>query len=71
VSAARAARATRATAEWLADLARVSVPAMVVNTLESLLRDPQLEAAPGPAGPAQAGARRAASAAARISSGNE
>jgi crotonobetainyl-CoA:carnitine CoA-transferase CaiB-like acyl-CoA transferase len=135
--------ATRATAEWLDDLARANVPAMVVNTLETLLSDPQLEAtgfwkivehptegalrmpdiptrfsatpgeirrlppglgehsvevlaeagfgageidamlasgataqptpaaAPGPARPAQAGARRAASAAARISSGNE
>ena len=36
--------ATRPTAEWLDDLARVNVPAMVVNTLETLLHDPQLEA---------------------------
>jgi crotonobetainyl-CoA:carnitine CoA-transferase CaiB-like acyl-CoA transferase len=36
--------ATRTTAEWLADLDRANIPAMVVNTLETLLRDPQLEA---------------------------
>jgi len=36
--------ATRTSAEWLQALDRASVPATVVNTLESLLADPQLEA---------------------------
>jgi crotonobetainyl-CoA:carnitine CoA-transferase CaiB-like acyl-CoA transferase len=36
--------ATRTSAEWLADLDRENVPAMVVNSLETLLSDPQLEA---------------------------
>jgi len=36
--------ATRTSAEWLQALERASVPATVVNTLESLLTDPQLEA---------------------------
>jgi crotonobetainyl-CoA:carnitine CoA-transferase CaiB-like acyl-CoA transferase len=36
--------ATRTSAEWLQALERASVPATVVNTLESLLADPQLEA---------------------------
>jgi crotonobetainyl-CoA:carnitine CoA-transferase CaiB-like acyl-CoA transferase len=36
--------ATRTTGEWLAQLDGAGVPAMVVNTLESLLTDPQLEA---------------------------
>ena len=36
--------ATRTTAEWLATLDAAGVPAMVVNTLESLLHDPHLEA---------------------------
>jgi crotonobetainyl-CoA:carnitine CoA-transferase CaiB-like acyl-CoA transferase len=36
--------ATRTSAEWLATLDEAGVPAMVVNTLETLLRDPQLEA---------------------------
>ena len=36
--------ATRTSAEWLADLDRANIPAMVVNTLETLLHDPQLEA---------------------------
>jgi crotonobetainyl-CoA:carnitine CoA-transferase CaiB-like acyl-CoA transferase len=36
--------ATRTSAEWLAALDRANIPAMVVNTLETLLHDPQLEA---------------------------
>src|SRR5262249_4888982 len=36
--------ATRTNAEWLEALEGANVPAMVVNTLESLLDDPQLEA---------------------------
>ncbi|MGH2357812.1 MAG: CaiB/BaiF CoA transferase family protein [Candidatus Limnocylindria bacterium] len=36
--------AERTNAEWLADLDRRSIPAMIVNSLETLLRDPQLEA---------------------------
>jgi crotonobetainyl-CoA:carnitine CoA-transferase CaiB-like acyl-CoA transferase len=36
--------ATRTSAEWLQALEQASVPATVVNTLESLLTDPQLEA---------------------------
>ncbi|MGH7356781.1 MAG: CaiB/BaiF CoA transferase family protein [Candidatus Rokuibacteriota bacterium] len=36
--------ATRTNAEWLAELDRRSIPAMSVNSLESLLRDPHLEA---------------------------
>jgi crotonobetainyl-CoA:carnitine CoA-transferase CaiB-like acyl-CoA transferase len=36
--------ATRTSAEWLSGLDEAGVPAMVVNTLESLLTDPQLEA---------------------------
>ena len=36
--------ATRTSAEWLAVLDAAGVPAMVVNTLETLLSDPQLEA---------------------------
>lgn len=36
--------ATRTSAEWLSLLEEAGVPAMVVNTLETLLRDPQLEA---------------------------
>jgi crotonobetainyl-CoA:carnitine CoA-transferase CaiB-like acyl-CoA transferase len=35
---------TRTSAEWLADLDRHNIPAMVVNSLETLLRDPHLEA---------------------------
>jgi crotonobetainyl-CoA:carnitine CoA-transferase CaiB-like acyl-CoA transferase len=35
---------TRTNAEWLAELDRRNIPAMTVNTLESLLRDPHLEA---------------------------
>jgi crotonobetainyl-CoA:carnitine CoA-transferase CaiB-like acyl-CoA transferase len=35
---------TRTNAEWLAELDRRNIPAMSVNTLESLLRDPHLEA---------------------------
>jgi crotonobetainyl-CoA:carnitine CoA-transferase CaiB-like acyl-CoA transferase len=35
---------TRSNGEWLAELDRHNIPAMVVNTLESLLRDPHLEA---------------------------
>jgi crotonobetainyl-CoA:carnitine CoA-transferase CaiB-like acyl-CoA transferase len=36
--------ATRTTGEWMDDLGRADIPAMVVNTLESLLDDPQLAA---------------------------
>jgi crotonobetainyl-CoA:carnitine CoA-transferase CaiB-like acyl-CoA transferase len=36
--------ATRSSADWLAVLEPANVPVMVVNTLESLLTDPQLEA---------------------------
>ena len=36
--------ATRTNAEWLAELDRHNIPAMIVNSLETLLRDPQLEA---------------------------
>ena len=36
--------ATRESAEWLEALERANVPATIVNTLESLLTDPQLEA---------------------------
>jgi crotonobetainyl-CoA:carnitine CoA-transferase CaiB-like acyl-CoA transferase len=36
--------ATRTSAAWLAALDEAGVPAMVVNTLETLLRDPQLAA---------------------------
>jgi len=36
--------ATRTTAEWLADLDSKGIPGMIVNSLESLLTDPQLEA---------------------------
>ncbi len=36
--------ATRTSAEWLADLDSKGIPAMIVNSLESLLKDPQLEA---------------------------
>jgi crotonobetainyl-CoA:carnitine CoA-transferase CaiB-like acyl-CoA transferase len=36
--------ATRSSAEWLAVLEPANVPVMVVNTLETLLTDPQLEA---------------------------
>ena len=35
---------TRSNGEWLTELDRHNIPAMVVNTLESLLRDPHLEA---------------------------
>jgi crotonobetainyl-CoA:carnitine CoA-transferase CaiB-like acyl-CoA transferase len=35
---------TRTNAEWLTELDRRNIPAMVVNSLESLLRDPHLEA---------------------------
>ena len=35
---------TRTNAEWLAELDRRNIPGMVVNSLESLLRDPHLEA---------------------------
>jgi crotonobetainyl-CoA:carnitine CoA-transferase CaiB-like acyl-CoA transferase len=35
---------TRTNAEWLAELDRKNIPGMIVNTLESLLKDPQLEA---------------------------
>jgi crotonobetainyl-CoA:carnitine CoA-transferase CaiB-like acyl-CoA transferase len=38
------AMATHTTAEWIEALDRADVPAMVVNSLESLLTDPQLEA---------------------------
>lgn len=36
--------ATRTTAEWIGALERANVPHMVVNTLDTLLHDPQLEA---------------------------
>jgi crotonobetainyl-CoA:carnitine CoA-transferase CaiB-like acyl-CoA transferase len=36
--------ATRTSADWLDALERANVPHMIVNTLESLLHDPQLEA---------------------------
>jgi crotonobetainyl-CoA:carnitine CoA-transferase CaiB-like acyl-CoA transferase len=36
--------ATRTNAEWLAELDRRNIPGMVVNSLESLLRDPHLAA---------------------------
>src|SRR5438128_1751664 len=36
--------ATRSSAEWLEALDRAGVPATIVNTLETLLTDPQLEA---------------------------
>ena len=35
---------TRTNAEWLAELDRLNIPAMTVNTLEALLHDPHLEA---------------------------
>jgi crotonobetainyl-CoA:carnitine CoA-transferase CaiB-like acyl-CoA transferase len=35
---------TRTSAEWLVELDRRNIPGMVVNSLESLLRDPHLEA---------------------------
>jgi crotonobetainyl-CoA:carnitine CoA-transferase CaiB-like acyl-CoA transferase len=35
---------TRTNAEWLADLDAKGIPGMIVNSLESLLTDPQLEA---------------------------
>jgi crotonobetainyl-CoA:carnitine CoA-transferase CaiB-like acyl-CoA transferase len=35
---------SRTNAEWLAELDRRNIPAMTVNSLESLLRDPHLEA---------------------------
>jgi len=35
---------TRTNAEWLAELDRHNIPGMVVNSLETLLRDPHLEA---------------------------
>jgi crotonobetainyl-CoA:carnitine CoA-transferase CaiB-like acyl-CoA transferase len=35
---------TRTNAEWLAELDRRNIPGMIVNSLESLLRDPHLEA---------------------------
>ena len=35
---------TRTNAEWLTELDKLNIPAMVVNSLESLLHDPQLEA---------------------------
>ena len=35
---------TRTSAEWLAELDRCNIPGMVVNSLETLLHDPQLEA---------------------------
>jgi crotonobetainyl-CoA:carnitine CoA-transferase CaiB-like acyl-CoA transferase len=34
---------TRTNAEWLAELDRRNIPGMIVNSLESLLRDPHLE----------------------------
>jgi crotonobetainyl-CoA:carnitine CoA-transferase CaiB-like acyl-CoA transferase len=36
--------ATRTSADWLVALERANVPHMIVNTLETLLHDPQLEA---------------------------
>ncbi|HEX9819995.1 MAG TPA: CoA transferase, partial [Methylomirabilota bacterium] len=36
--------ATRTSAEWLAELDHRNIPGMIVNSLESLLRDPHLEA---------------------------
>jgi crotonobetainyl-CoA:carnitine CoA-transferase CaiB-like acyl-CoA transferase len=36
--------ATRTSAEWLADFDRLNIPAMTVNSLESLLHDPHLDA---------------------------
>jgi crotonobetainyl-CoA:carnitine CoA-transferase CaiB-like acyl-CoA transferase len=35
---------TRTNAEWLVELDRRNIPGMIVNSLESLLRDPHLEA---------------------------
>jgi crotonobetainyl-CoA:carnitine CoA-transferase CaiB-like acyl-CoA transferase len=35
---------TRTNAEWLRELDKLNIPAMIVNSLESLLHDPQLEA---------------------------
>ena len=35
---------TRTNAEWLTELDRLNIPAMTVNSLETLLRDPHLEA---------------------------
>ena len=35
---------TRTNAEWLTELDRLNIPAMIVNSLETLLHDPQLEA---------------------------
>src|SRR5262249_50026956 len=35
---------SRTNAEWLSELDKRNIPAMSVNTLESLLRDPHLEA---------------------------
>jgi crotonobetainyl-CoA:carnitine CoA-transferase CaiB-like acyl-CoA transferase len=35
---------TRTNADWLAELDRANIPGMIVNSLETLLRDPQLEA---------------------------
>jgi crotonobetainyl-CoA:carnitine CoA-transferase CaiB-like acyl-CoA transferase len=35
---------TRTNAEWLAELDRLNIPAMTVNSLETLLQDPHLEA---------------------------
>jgi crotonobetainyl-CoA:carnitine CoA-transferase CaiB-like acyl-CoA transferase len=35
---------TRTSAEWLIELDRLNIPAMIVNSLETLLHDPQLEA---------------------------
>jgi len=35
---------TRTNAEWLAELDRLNIPAMTVNSLETLLKDPHLEA---------------------------